>query len=218
MLELTLPRAKGRPTRILCVGAHCDDIEIGCGGTLLKLLGGRGAWDVTWAVFSADETRTRELRSSAQRFLKGARRTQLLAFQFTDSFFPGEYTAIKRTFATLTRLPAPDIVLTHGLTDRHQDHRLLAELSWNAFRNHLLLEYEIPKYEGGLTTPNALVQLTAAQAAAKVRALLQSYPSQRAKPWFRAETFNALMRLRGVESGAGSGWAEGFHAAKFHVA
>jgi LmbE family N-acetylglucosaminyl deacetylase len=217
MLELTLPRAKGRATRILCVGAHCDDIEIGCGGTLLKLLGGRGAWDVTWAVFSADQARTRELRASAQRFLKGARRTQLLAYQFTDSFFPGEYTAIKRTFATLRRLPEPDIVFTHERNDRHQDHRLLAELTWNLFRDHLLLEYEIPKYEGGLTTPNALVPLSAAQAAGKVRALLASYPSQRAKPWFRAETFHALMRLRGVEAGAASGWAEGFHAAKLSV-
>jgi LmbE family N-acetylglucosaminyl deacetylase len=216
MLELTLPRAKGRPTRILCVGAHCDDIEIGCGGTLLKLLS-QGAWDVTWAVFSADEERTRELRASAQRFLKGARRTQLLAFQFTDSYFPGEYAAIKRTVATLTRLPPPDIIFTHQRAELHQDHRLLAELSWNAFRDHVLLEYEIPKYEGGLTTPNALVQLSAAQAAAKVRALLRSYPSQRSKPWFRAETFNALMRLRGVEAGPGSGWAEGFHAAKFNV-
>jgi LmbE family N-acetylglucosaminyl deacetylase len=217
MLELTLPRAKGRATRILCLGAHCDDIEIGCGGTLLKLLRGRGAWDVTWAVFCADPARSRELRASAQRFLKGARRTQLLAYQFTDSFFPGEYTAIKRTFATLRRLPEPDIVFTHERGDLHQDHRLLAELSWNLFRDHLLLEYEIPKYEGGLTTPNVLVQLSAAQAAAKVRALLASYPSQQAKPWFRADTFNALMRLRGVEAAAASGWAEGFHAAKLSV-
>ena len=216
MLELTLPRAKGRPTRILCLGAHCDDIEIGCGGTLLKLLA-RGAWDVTWAVFSTDEARARELRASAQRFLRGARRTQLLAYQFTDSFFPGEYTAIKRTFATLRRLPEPDLVFTHERGDQHQDHRLLAELTWNAFRDHVLFEYEIPKYEGGLTTPNAFVQLSGAQAAAKVRTLLACYPSQRRKPWFRAETFEALMRLRGVEAGPGSGWAEGFHAGKFNV-
>ena len=153
MLELTLPRAKGRATRILCVGAHCDDIEIGCGGTLLRLLGGLGTWDVTWAVFSADEARTRELRASAQRFLKGARRTQLLAYQFTDSFFPGEYTAIKRTFATLRRLPEPDIVFTHQRGDLHQDHRLLAELTWNALPRPPAARVRDPEVRGWTHDP-----------------------------------------------------------------
>ena len=217
MLELTLPRAKGRPTRILCVGAHCDDIEIGCGGTLLKLLAGRGAWDVTWAVFSADEERARELRASAQRFLRGARRTQLLAFQFTDSFFPGEYTAIKRTVATLTRLPPPDIIFTHQRGDLHQDHRLLAELSWNAFRDHVLLEYEIPKYEGDLGRPNFFVRLPRAIADRKVDLLLSHFQSQASRSWFRADTFHGLMSVRGVECIAPEGRAEAFHVRKLVV-
>jgi len=141
----------------------------------------------------------------------------LLTYEFRDSYFPGEYTAVKGAFESLKDLPPPDIVFTHHRADLHQDHRLIGELTWNAFRRHLILEYEIPKYEGGLTTPNAYVQLTRAQAAAKTRALLSSYASQRAKSWFNAETFNALMRLRGVEAGPGTGWAEGFHVAKLNL-
>jgi LmbE family N-acetylglucosaminyl deacetylase len=218
MLELILPSAHRRPTRILCLGAHCDDIEIGCGGTLLKLLARGGRWDVTWAVFSSNRQRERELRSSARRFLRRAVHTRLLTYDFRDSYFPAEYAAVKNTFESLKDLPAPDIVFTHHRTDLHQDHRLVGELTWNAFRRHLILEYEIPKYEGGLTTPNAYVQLSKAQAAAKTRALLGCYASQRAKPWFNTETFDALMRLRGMEAGPGTGWAEGFHVGKLNLA
>jgi LmbE family N-acetylglucosaminyl deacetylase len=142
----------------------------------------------------------------------------VLTYAFRESFFPADYAAIKDTFESLKQLPAPDIIFTHQRVDLHQDHRLLGELTWNAFRQHLVLEYEIPKYEGGLVTPNAYVQLTRAQAAAKTRALLACYASQRARPWFRAETFDALMRLRGVEAGAGTGWAEGFQMSKFNIA
>ncbi len=218
MLELILASAHRRATRILCLGAHCDDIEIGCGGTLLKLLTRGGRWDVTWAVFSSNRQRERELRSSARRFLRRAVRTRLLTYDFRDSYFPAEYAAVKNTFESLKDLPAPDIVFTHHRADLHQDHRLVGELTWNAFRRHLILEYEIPKYEGGLTTPNTYVQLSKAQAAAKTRALLGCYRSQRAKPWFNAETFDALMRLRGVEAGPGTGWAEGFHVGKLNLA
>ncbi len=214
MLELTLPAARKRPTRILCIGAHCDDIEIGCGGTLLKLLARAGAWDVTWAVFSGDATRVRELNASARRFLRQARASRLLVHPFEDGYFPAHYGAIKKAFVTLRKLPDPDLVFTHQRDDRHQDHRLLSELTWNVFRRNLLLEYEIPKYDGGLTDPTFFVPLTRAQVAAKTRALLGSYPSQQAKPWFTPETFEALMRLRGVEAGATSGWAEGFHVRK----
>jgi LmbE family N-acetylglucosaminyl deacetylase len=217
MLELMLPNARRRPTRVLCLGAHCDDIEIGCGGTLLKLLGRGGRWDVTWTVFSSNVQRERELRSSARRFLRGAARTRLLAYQFGDGFFPAAYSAIKETFESLKQLPAFDIIFTHHRADLHQDHRMVGEITWNTFRRHLILEYEVPKYEGGLATPNAYVQLTRAQATAKTRALLSSYTSQHSKPWFSAETFVALMRLRGVEAGPGTGWAEGFHAAKINL-
>jgi LmbE family N-acetylglucosaminyl deacetylase len=217
MLELTLPSAPRRATRILCLGAHCDDVEIGCGGTLLRLLARGDRWDITWAVFSSNRQRERELRASARRFLRRASSSRVLAYQFRDSFFPTEYAALKNTFESLKQLPSPDIVFTHHRQDLHQDHRLIGELTWNAFRRHLILEYEIPKYEGDLTTPNAYVQLTRAQATTKMRALLSCYPSQRAKPWFRAETFSALMRLRGVEAGPGTGWAEGFHIPKLNL-
>jgi len=216
MLELKIPTAARRPTRILCLGAHCDDIEIGCGGTLLRLLS-HGRWDVTWAVFSANRERERELKTSARRFLRRARANRILTFQFRDSFFPADYGAIKETFETLKQLPAPDIIFTHDHSDRHQDHRLIGEITWNAFRRHLILEYEIPKYEGGLATPNAYVQLTRQQAQAKGRNLLGSYASQRSKHWFDAETFLGLMRLRGLEAGAGTGYAEGFHARKLNL-
>jgi len=216
MLDLTIAPVRRRATRILCLGAHCDDIEIGCGGTLLKLLS-RGRWDVTWVVFSSSARRAAELRASARHFLRGANRSHIVSYEFRDSYFPGEYTAIKDTFAQLRSLPDPDLVFTHHAGDRHQDHRLLNELTWNLFRRHLILEYEIPKYEGGLATPNAYVQLTRAQVNAKTRALLRSYQSQRARTWFRADTFEALMRLRGLEAGAGTGWAEGFHVSKFNL-
>jgi LmbE family N-acetylglucosaminyl deacetylase len=217
MLELILPATPRRATRILCLGAHCDDIEIGCGGTLLKWLARRRACDVTWAVFSADHERERELRSSAQRFLRGAARSRVLSHGFRDGFFPADYAAIKDTFESLKRLPAPDVIFTHQRTDLHQDHRLLAELTWNTFRRHLVLEYEIPKYEGGLPTPNAYVALSKAQATAKIRTLLACYKSQRRKGWFSAATFEALMRLRAIEAAAGTDWAEGFQMNKFII-
>ena len=217
MLELTLPRATRRPTRILCLGAHCDDIEIGCGGTLLRLLA-RGDWQVTWVVFSATGERARELEASAQRFLRRAARRHLFTHELRDGFFPAHYTQLKSAFESLKRQPAPDLIFTPERADLHQDHRLVSELTWNTFRDHLVLEYEIPKYEGGLTTPNTYMQLTPAQVSAKTRNLLACYRSQRGRHWFSAETFRGLMRLRGVEAGAGSGWAEGFHGRKCNLA
>lgn len=219
MLELTPNVARRRgPLRILCLGAHCDDIDIGCGGTLLKLLAGGRPCEVTWAVLSSDEARALELRASARRFLRGATRMNVLTFGFKDSYFPAEYAAIKKSFQTLKDLPPPDLVFTHHRSDLHQDHRIVGELTWNTFRHHLILEYEIPKYEGGLATPNAYVQLTEAQVRAKTRALMGSYASQCAKSWFTEETFTSLMRLRGIEAGPGTGWAEGFHVSKLCLA
>jgi len=216
MLELTLPAIARRPTRLLCIGAHADDIELGCGGTLLKLLAQR-ACEVTWAVFSAAPPRGAELQASARRFLRNARRTALIAHTFRDSYFPAAYAPIKDAFLQLQRLPPPDLIFTHHREDLHQDHRLLGELTWNAFRAHAILEYEIPKYEGALGSPNAYVALSAAQARAKMRALLTCYRSQRARPWFRAATFEALMRLRAIEAGVAGGWAEAFHVRKLKL-
>jgi LmbE family N-acetylglucosaminyl deacetylase len=182
------------------------------------LLARAGAWDVTWAVFSADPTRSREVHASARRFLRRAHASRVLLHTFEDSYFPAQYAPLKQAFTALKKLPDPDLIFTHEGGDRHQDHRVLNELTWGAFRRHLVLEYEIVKYDGGLSDPTVFMPLTRAQVSAKGRALLASYPSQRAKPWFTTSSFEALMRLRGVECGAASGWAEGFHVRKLQLA
>ena len=202
---------------MLCVGAHCDDIDLGCGGTLLALVGGRQPVNVTWVTFSGSDERQRELRASARRFLRNALTAAVIAHEFRDGFFPAQFTAIKERFERLKRLPRPDVIFTHQREEFHQDHRVLAELTWNTFRDHLILEYEIPKFEGGLTTPVAYVELEKAQVERKIRILLECYRSQRTKAWFTADTLRALMRIRGIESGGASGWAEGFHARKLLI-
>jgi LmbE family N-acetylglucosaminyl deacetylase len=206
-----------KPLQILCIGAHCDDIDIGCGGALLSLLERHAGAQVTWVVMGSTPVRERELRASARRFLRRAGKATVLVHQFRDGFFPAQYAAIKETFESLKQLPNPDIVFSHHRTDLHQDHRIVAELTWNTFRNHLILEYEIPKYEGDLTTPTAYVELTRAQVERKISILWGSYLTQHSKRWFTDDTFRALMRLRGIESSAESGWAEGFHVSKFLI-
>ena len=213
MQDLHLP-TPAEPLRILCLGAHCDDIDIGCGGSLLALLERQRA-EVTWVAFSGAPQRARELEASAKRFLRRAAVRSVRLFTFRDSFFPADYAEIKEAFESLKALPQPDLILTHHRADLHQDHRIVAELTWNVFRDHLILEYEIPKFDGGLTTPNAYIALTKGQVEKKVEILLDCYATQRRKRWFTADTFRGLMRLRGVESGAKTGWAEGFHASKF---
>jgi LmbE family N-acetylglucosaminyl deacetylase len=213
-LELGKRRSgKGR-LQILAIGAHCDDIDIGCGGATLALLERHDA-DVTWVVFGSNRVREQEFRASAKRFLRRASNVRVLVHQFRDGFFPAHYAAIKEVFESLKQLPDPDLVFSHHRSDLHQDHRVVAELTWNTFRNHLILEYEIPKYEGGLTTPSAYVALSRAQVERKVTILWDCYRTQHAKRWFTAETFRGLMRLRGIESGGETGWAEGFHVSKF---
>lgn len=208
--------ADGARLRVLCLGAHCDDIEIGCGGALLALIARRRI-EIACVGFSATDTREREFRGSLGRFLRGAKEKRIIVHRFRDGFFPAEYAAVKEAFEALKALPVPDVVFTHQRSDFHQDHRIVAELTWNTFRRHLILEYEIAKYEGGLTTPNAYVALTRAQAERKARILMDSYATQTRKHWFTQETFMALMRLRGIESGAPEGWAEGFHASKLLI-
>ena len=215
MLELQLPRpSRNRPLRVLCLGAHCDDIEIGCGGTLLRLLSELDPAEVTWVAFSAPPARRRELEKSARGFLARARKHTLIAHDFRDSYFPGQYTAIKQAFEPLKALAKPDLVFTHHRADLHQDHRLIGELTWNAFRDHLILEYEIPKYEGDLSTPATYVALRKAEVERKIRLLMGCYGTQRSKRWFTPELFRGLMCLRGIESGSALGWAEGFHCSK----
>src|ERR1017187_7211672 len=207
--------AERRRLQVLCIGAHCDDIDIGCGGTLLSLLERNRAAQVTWVVLGWAPVRARELKASARRFLRRAGSHKVIVHQFRDGFFPAQYAAIKEVFESLKQLPDPDMVFSHHRTDLHQDHRVVAELTWNTFRDHLILEYEIPKYEGDLTTPSAYVALTPAQVTRKTAILWGCYRTQRSKRWFTEDAFRALMRLRGIESSAASGWAEGFQVSKF---
>lgn len=203
---------------ILCLGAHADDIEIGCGGTLLRMLGNGGEHNVVWVVLSADGERADEAARGAARFLDAARGTDVRIEAFRDSFFPyANGTSLKEFFHRLAREVTPDVVFTHALEDRHQDHRLVAELTWNAFRGPQILEYEIPKFDGDLGRPNVLVRLDRETCERKIAGIVETFASQRDKPWFDEETLWALLRLRGVEAGAAGGYAEGFHGRKVIV-
>jgi len=214
MYTVSLPATKGSGLRVLCVGAHADDIEIGCGGLLLRLIENVGNVEVDWIVFSARVKRQQEARRSAAWFLKGARRKRVITKHFRDGFFPYQGAQIKRVFERLKRNPAPDLVLTHYREDRHQDHRLLSDLTWNTFRDHWILEYEIPKFDGDLGAPNFFEPLDKARCVRKVEYLEKAFGSQRDKHWFKADTFLGLMRLRGMECRAPGGYAEAFYSRK----
>lgn len=199
--------------RVLCIGAHCDDIEIGCGATLLRLVGEREL-DVSWLVLSSTPARAAECEQSAKRFLAKARRREIRIENFRDGYLPAHWSAAKDTFESIKRTARPDIIFTHERDDHHQDHRLVCELTWNTFRDHTILEYEIAKYDGGLGQPNLFVPVPPAIAARKVKFLQSSYASQRDKHWFSEDAFHALMRLRGIECNAERGLAEAFHVRK----
>jgi LmbE family N-acetylglucosaminyl deacetylase len=211
------PDKPGVPLKLLCIGAHSDDIEIGCGGTLLRLLQERPGSSVDWVVLSADEQREQEARASAAAFLTAADSSKIWVQRFRESFFPAAWVELKEFFEQLRKATEPDLVLCHRQVDRHQDHRVVAELTWNTFRNHLIWEYEIPKYEGDLGQPNLFVPLSLAHAERKVELLLTHFASQRGRGWFRADTFHGLMSIRGVECAAPDGRAEAFHAHKFVI-
>lgn len=212
MLELNLGQGRG-PLKVLCLGAHSDDIEIGCGGLILSLAKGRRPLDATWVVFSAPGTREAEARRGASAFLKRAARANVIIKQFRDGHFPFEGAAVKAVFESL-KSTKPDLVLTHYRDDRHQDHRVLSDLAWNTFRDHLVLEYEIPKFDGDLGTPNCFVPMSRVICDRKVKHLQEIFGTQRDKHWFSSETFRGLMRLRGMECRAASGYAEAFYGRK----
>jgi LmbE family N-acetylglucosaminyl deacetylase len=214
MLNLELGGRSESPLRILCLGAHSDDIEIGCGGTLLKLIEGRRAVAVRWMVFSASESRALEAHTSAAMFLQGAAETHVEVKTFRDGFFPYVGYQIKEFFEELKHAFVPDVIFTHYRDDRHQDHRLLSDLTWNTFRDHLILEYEVPKYDGDLGSPNCFVQLDKATCLRKVGSIVKLFQTQQNKHWFTEDTFLSLLRLRGMESGASSGYAEAFFCRK----
>lgn len=214
MLPLRVSRGGDGPLRVLCLGAHADDIEIGCGGTI-RALTARRRIACRWVVFSGGGgPREREARRSAGRLLRRVSDPVVVVHDFRDGFFPAAFAEIKECFETLKAAVAPDVIFTHFRADRHQDHRVVSDLTWNTFRDHLVLEYEVPKYDGDLGRPNLYVPLSRAASRAKVRHLLAAFASQRGKRWFTADTFNGLLRLRGVESGAPEGMAEAFHAPK----
>jgi len=209
--------APGAPLRILCLGAHCDDIEIGCGGAVLRLLAERPGSAVRWVAFASNPAREIEARAGAAAFLEKAADRQVVIHKFRDGYLPFQGAEVKDAFEAAKADFRPDVVLTHHRHDRHQDHRMVAELTWNTYRDHAILEYEIPKYEGDLGTPNLYLPLTEAVARRKIDLIVRSYPSQAGKRWFRPETFEAVLRLRGIECNAPDGFAEAFHATKLVI-
>jgi LmbE family N-acetylglucosaminyl deacetylase len=217
MLRLTLGELGKTPRRILCLGAHCDDIEIGCGGTILRLLQENPEREIYWLVFSSNPVRKREALKGARLFLEGVKSKKVAVRNYHDSFFPTLYPQIKMEFEKLKKEFVPDLILTHYRHDLHQDHRVICELTWNTFRNHLILEYEIPKYDGDLGQPNFFVPLECEIYEKKVRHIMNAFETQRTKPWFEKEIFLALMRLRGMECVAPSGYAEAFHCRKLVI-
>jgi LmbE family N-acetylglucosaminyl deacetylase len=201
------------PLRILCIGAHSDDIEIGCGAAVLRLLREHPGARVTWVVFAASDEREKEARASAADFLARAERPDIRLHAFPDAHFPAEYARVKAQVEALKPLE-PHVIFTHCRHDLHQDHRLLCELTWNAFRDHVILEYEVPKYDADLTSPNVFFPIETRDARRKTELLMKHFATQRAKHWFDEALFMGLMRIRGVECRSPSGLAEAFHARK----
>jgi LmbE family N-acetylglucosaminyl deacetylase len=214
MHKLGFGHPKNGMRSILCLGAHSDDIEIGCGGTILRLAAEQHNLDFFWIVFSANSARRREALRSSRLFLENAKRSRVLVKNFRDSFFPYEGKPMKSFFASIAKRFRPDIIFTHHRHDLHQDHRLISDLTWNHFRDHFILEYEIPKYDGDLGTPNFFVELDEATCKKKSQYLLSAFRSQSGKRWFTDDTFKALLRLRGVESNSEGGYAEAFYSRK----
>lgn len=200
--------------RLLCLGAHSDDIEIGAGGTVLRILRENPDVAVTWVVLSGNGQRHLEARQSAELLLGSAPRHSLVLHGFKDAWFPSQMPEIKQALEPLKSLD-PDLILTHARDDRHQDHRVINELTWNAFRAHQIWEYEIPKWDGDLGTPNLFVPLDPADVDTKIATLMSAFGTQRSKHWFDEETFRGLMRIRGLESN--TRYAEGFYARKVVV-
>ena len=217
MLTASLDLERG-PARVLAIGCHADDVELGCGGTLLSLVERRPDLEVTWLVLGAEGARADEARASAAAFLEGAATKTVVVEGFRDGFFPYLGPAVKDRFEELKREMSPDLIFTHAGIDLHQDHRLVSELTWNTFRNHLILEYEIPKYDADLTAPNVYVPLSEELVRRKVELLLEHFPSQREKHWFTEDLFRGLMRLRGMEASSPTRFAEAYRCRKLVLA
>lgn len=216
MIQLNLGLKKDGPLKVLCLGSHSDDIEIGCGGAILRLIDDYPGVTFYWVVFSAIGVRGAEARHASELFA-GSHIECLILKEFPDGFMPYNGAEVKTVFEELKQLVSPDLIFTHQPHDAHQDHRLLSELTWNTFRNHFILEYEIPKYDGDMGRPSVFVPLSKETCRIKVRHLMDSFASQRRKNWFDESTFQSLMRLRGMECNAPSGYAEAFYCRKIVI-
>ena len=214
MINVALNGGPSRPLNVLCLGCHSDDVEIGCGGTILRLSHEYPGSTFHWVVFNAVGAREAEAQRAAKLFTSAANLGGPLLKTFQDGFMPFVGAEIKAVFEELKSVVSPDLVLTHNCKDAHQDHRLIAELTWNTFRNHLIVEYEIPKYDGDLGQPNFYVPLSESLYKQKVEYLMEVFQTQRAKHWFKEDTFLSLMRLRGMECNSLSGYAEAFYCRK----
>jgi LmbE family N-acetylglucosaminyl deacetylase len=217
MIQLSLNKTEESEYKILCLGSHCDDIEIGCGGTILKLIENYQNVIVYWVVFSSNEQRAEEATASANLFLKEIETKKIIIKNFRDGFLPFQGIEVKECFEQLKQEFAPDIIFTHHRDDRHQDHRLISELTWNTFRNHLILEYEIPKYDGDLGIPNLFTHLDEGFCHRKIQYILEAFATQNNKQWFTEDTFRSILRIRGIESNSPSKYAEAFYCRKIFL-
>jgi LmbE family N-acetylglucosaminyl deacetylase len=208
-----LPRRSG-PTRILALGAHCDDIEIGCGGTILRLATEQPDLEVRWVVFASTPERAAEARASAAGFLEGVGQRTVQVHDFRDGYLPYEGVRVKDAFEALKAEYVPDLVFTHYRDDRHQDHRLVSDLTWNTWRSHLVLEYEVPKYDGDFGSPAAFAPLTAALLERKIDLILTHFPTQASRHWLTRDLLRSVARIRGMECVAPDGLAEAFYVRK----
>jgi LmbE family N-acetylglucosaminyl deacetylase len=216
MMQLNLGTGTSGKLKILCLGSHSDDIEIGCGGTILSLLEQHPGSVVYWVVFSATGIRRKEALQSAELFAGSSLKEPILK-TFQDGFMPYHGVEVKSVFESDLKDLSPDLILTHSGKDAHQDHRLISELTWNTFRDHFIMEYEIPKYDGDLGQPNLFVPLRAEVCDRKICYLMEAFKSQQTKRWFEKETFLSLMRLRGMECNAPSRYAEAFYCRKVQI-
>ena len=214
MRELGFSRDDTNNYQVLCLGAHSDDIEIGCGGTLLKLAAHARNVVIYWVVFSANHERRQEAHDSATAFLANVTNNTIVIHRFRDGFLPYAGIELKECFEQLKQQFSPDLILTHYRNDLHQDHRTVSDLTWNTFRNHLILEYEIPKYDGDFGSPNVFISLDQSICQKKIQYILKYFKTQREKHWFSHELFSAILRLRGMEANATSGCAEAFYCRK----
>ena len=217
MVELQIICNMKNP-KILCLGAHSDDIEIGCGGTILNICSSNVKAEICWVIFSANKERRKEALESANYFLKNSVKKHVIVRDFRENYFPYNGVQIKEYFEEVKDFFNPDLIFTHRQRDSHQDHRLIYDLTLNTYRDHLILEYEIPKYDGDLGSPHVFVTLNKEVLNAKLNAILKYFRSQKTRRWFSEDTFLALPRLRGIESNSPSGYAEAFYCRKMVLA